>query len=40
MCLFDVKLPEDDLKKIGTFGSISGFYVEVYFDIDEFIDIQ
>ena len=29
--LLDVKLPEDDPKKIETSRSISGLYVEVYF---------
>ena len=28
--LFDERLPEDDLKKIETFRSISGLYVKVY----------
>jgi hypothetical protein len=28
--LFDERLPEDDLKKIETFRSISGFYGKVY----------
>jgi len=30
-CLFEVKLPEDDLKKIETFRTISELSVEVYF---------
>jgi len=37
--LFVLKLPEDDLKKIETFGSISGFYVKMYFNTDICIDI-
>jgi hypothetical protein len=30
ICLFDVRLSEDDLKKIEIFRSISGLYVEMY----------
>jgi hypothetical protein len=30
ICLFDVRLPEDDLKKIETCWKISGQYVKVY----------
>ena len=37
---FGVKLPEDDLKEIETFGSISEFYAKVYFNTDVFIDIH
>jgi hypothetical protein len=29
VCLFDVRLPEDDLKKIETCPSISGLYVKL-----------
>jgi hypothetical protein len=31
VCFFDVKLPEDDLKKIETCLSISEMYVNVYY---------
>jgi hypothetical protein len=31
ICFFDVKLPEDDLKKVETCRSISELYVKVYF---------
>jgi len=31
ICLCDVKLPEDDLKKIETCRSITVLYAEVYF---------
>jgi hypothetical protein len=31
ICFFDVKLPEDDLKKIEICRSISGLYEKVYF---------
>jgi len=30
VCLFDVRIPEDDLKKIETFRSIRGLYVKLY----------
>ena len=30
VCLFDVRIPEDDLKKIETWRSISGLYVKLY----------
>ena len=30
VCFFDVRLPEDDLKKIETCRNMSGLYVEVY----------
>ena len=30
-CLFDVELPEEDLKNMETSRSVSGFYVIVYF---------
>ena len=29
VCLFDVKLPEDDLKKVEKFRSIKEFYVKL-----------
>jgi len=30
ICWFDVRIPEDDLKNIETYRSVSEFYVKVY----------
>jgi hypothetical protein len=38
--LFDVKLTEDDLKKIETCGSLGDWYVKVYFNTDAFVGVN
>ena len=40
ICLFDIELPEGDLKKVETCRSISELYVQVYFYTCAFIGIQ
>jgi len=40
ICVFDIELPEDDLKKVETCRSINEFFVQVYFYTCAFIGIQ
>jgi len=40
LCLFNVKLHEDGLKKIETSRSVSGLYVTVYFNSCAFVGVS